>query len=263
MIQNLTRTVLNRLTGMRTRREIETPYGPSRELTAQYFFDHVLPPLRHGLDPARVVTTLKSSRQSLFARVITKQARWRGFPKDPAQCGDTLYHTFKHLESLSLRHHAFPSFVRFARIVCALPALTTLELIELQWLADTSGPLPSHVCPPTRLVHVSSSTMVVLSSERSRFSVRAVHCDLAWLLTSPRIESMTARVRRPHASTRPTPALADGSIVIKSISRIMELQWEMSVLMDAMTLDVIDLCRAGDDTRKSPLPSLLQRQTSV
>ncbi|KAF7799147.1 hypothetical protein EIP86_010378 [Pleurotus ostreatoroseus] len=100
MVQELIRTRLNQLTGMRTRHEIETPYGPSRELTTRYFFDHILPPLRHGLDPAQVVTTLKSSRQSVFAGIITKQDRWRGFPKDPAQCGNTLYHAFKHLEGV-------------------------------------------------------------------------------------------------------------------------------------------------------------------
>lgn len=81
-------------------RQIETPFGPCQELLLEHFLDHVLPPLQHGLDPARIVATMKSSGKPPFNKIITSNNRWRGFARDPAHCEQSTYDTFKHLEAV-------------------------------------------------------------------------------------------------------------------------------------------------------------------
>lgn len=80
--------------------QIKTPFGPCQELALKHFLDHVLPPLRHNLDPARIVATMKSSGKSSSNKIITSNNRWRGFARDPASCEQSTYDTFKHLEAV-------------------------------------------------------------------------------------------------------------------------------------------------------------------
>lgn len=54
------------------RRQIETPFGPCQELMLEHFLGRVLPPLRHGIDPARIVAAMKTSGRASFNKTITK-----------------------------------------------------------------------------------------------------------------------------------------------------------------------------------------------
>ncbi len=82
------------------RRQIETSLGPCQELGLEHFLNHVLPPLQHGIDPARIVVAMKTSGRASFNKTITKNGRWRGFARDPAYCERSTYDTFKHLEAV-------------------------------------------------------------------------------------------------------------------------------------------------------------------
>lgn len=77
---------------------IKTPFGSSSELPLQAFLDGVLPPLRHGLNPEKVLKSLQSGEKS--SRIITKQGRWRGFANDPKHSDHSILRTFKPLESV-------------------------------------------------------------------------------------------------------------------------------------------------------------------
>lgn len=81
-------------------RTIRTPYGPRHELTVQDFFDHVLPSLKSGINPAQVVATLKNNGTPSFNKAITQHGRWKGFAKDPLDCPHSLHQTFRHLEGV-------------------------------------------------------------------------------------------------------------------------------------------------------------------
>lgn len=70
----------------------------AREVPLQRFFDDLLPKLRHGLDPERVLDTIKTSKTS--SSCLTKRGRWRGFAKDPARCDYPVHQTFSHLEGV-------------------------------------------------------------------------------------------------------------------------------------------------------------------
>lgn len=56
---------------------VKTPFGLSAQLPLQVFFDHILPPLRDGLDPRNVLEALRNGRK--FENIITEQNRWKGF----------------------------------------------------------------------------------------------------------------------------------------------------------------------------------------
>lgn len=77
---------------------IKTPFGPSSELPLQAFLDGVLPPLRHSLNPEKVLKSLQSGEKS--SRIITEQGRWRGFANDPKHSDHSILRTFKPLESV-------------------------------------------------------------------------------------------------------------------------------------------------------------------
>ncbi|KAF7799146.1 hypothetical protein EIP86_010377 [Pleurotus ostreatoroseus] len=81
----------------------KTPFGTVLERSVQTFFGDILPPIRYGLDPAQLVHHLKADRTTASSRhAITKQNRWRGFPKDPVDTKATqsVYHTFRHIEGI-------------------------------------------------------------------------------------------------------------------------------------------------------------------
>ncbi|KAF7799144.1 hypothetical protein EIP86_010375 [Pleurotus ostreatoroseus] len=82
------------------RQVITTPFGGVLERPIQLFFDEILPPLKYGLDPAQLIHNLTHGRKSSSYRPITKQNRWRGFAKDPADSQHSVYRTFKHIEGI-------------------------------------------------------------------------------------------------------------------------------------------------------------------
>lgn len=79
---------------------IKTPFGVSREVPLQHFLHRILPQLPHGLNPAQVLETIKTSSNSSSQKILTKHGRWRGFAKDPALCDRSVYRTFTHLEGV-------------------------------------------------------------------------------------------------------------------------------------------------------------------
>lgn len=79
---------------------ISTPFGPCHELTAQDFFDHVLPSLKPGINPAQVVATLKTAGTLSFDEAITQHNRWKGFARNPSHSTLSLHQTFSHLEGV-------------------------------------------------------------------------------------------------------------------------------------------------------------------
>ena len=63
---------------------MDTPFGTLTCLPNEYFLQHVLPPLPADIDPKRVLSRMLHSGSKRH-RPITKDGRWRGFPKDPKQ----------------------------------------------------------------------------------------------------------------------------------------------------------------------------------
>lgn len=77
---------------------IKTPYELALRVPLAHFRDHILPPLRHELDSAQILHTLRNSGEE-SSRLITAQNRWRGFAQDPAHCACSEKESFT-----SLRH---------------------------------------------------------------------------------------------------------------------------------------------------------------
>ncbi|KAJ3543490.1 hypothetical protein NM688_g5849 [Phlebia brevispora] len=66
------------------KRLISTEIGPATLVSIRYFLDHVLPPLHSSIDLDTVLERLRRHRQGSRGP-ITRNGRWWGFAKDPAQ----------------------------------------------------------------------------------------------------------------------------------------------------------------------------------
>ena len=75
---------------------VETRAGYAYQIPTQYFLDEVLPPLHPVLNVDKVLGTMRRSGGK-GRHPITKEGRWRGFPKDPE-------------ESLGVRRRRHPPF---------------------------------------------------------------------------------------------------------------------------------------------------------
>ncbi|KAF7799154.1 hypothetical protein EIP86_010385 [Pleurotus ostreatoroseus] len=81
-------------------RGFNTPFGRSREIPIQQFLERALPQLQHGLEPARVVETIKHASMPSCRKILTNAGRWRGFAKDPSLYRHSVFRTFSHLEGI-------------------------------------------------------------------------------------------------------------------------------------------------------------------
>lgn len=87
---------------VRQARRFETPLGTATEISTDLFLHHVLPPLRHDLDPTAVNIRLKNTAHTTSSsqKPITLQDRWRGFAQNPAQMKCRAQLAFRHLPEI-------------------------------------------------------------------------------------------------------------------------------------------------------------------
>ena len=81
----------------------ETAAGTAQQVPLEYFMQHVLPPLRSDIDPQKVVSKMRRTKNKA-KRSITRAGRWRGFAEDPAdiaRCDEAFFlHFTKLLEAI-------------------------------------------------------------------------------------------------------------------------------------------------------------------
>ena len=69
-------------------------------VSVAFFLNHILPPLRPGLDATRVVERLRTTTYK-GSKSITKLMRWSGCPRDPADSEKPLEKTFDFMVKLN------------------------------------------------------------------------------------------------------------------------------------------------------------------
>ncbi|KAJ3557294.1 hypothetical protein NM688_g1548 [Phlebia brevispora] len=77
-----------------------TPHGMSFQVPIQSFIDYALPPLRHDLDPEKIIKKMADTGTGSSRRPITLQDRWRGFPVDPASARGEASTVFRRMEDV-------------------------------------------------------------------------------------------------------------------------------------------------------------------
>ena len=77
-----------------------TPAGKAVQVPIDHFLNHMLPPLRHGSNPSKVLQKLlRTGTKTSAHKPITLRNRWKGFAVDPAAADRTEAKSFAFLEN--------------------------------------------------------------------------------------------------------------------------------------------------------------------